>query len=471
MKELATQTKHRQKTNDVIHEMIIALDVFLHPKLDRPELICLGDYCMKENEEDEAGTNVFNIQHVPSTRCSPSQPEMIGLMHLIFNANERRHCENVLNHESTQAFNLIFFNDTGDTSTSKTALISTIVFSIIEDEKKPFMFVYYRCTNPRSLNSRKDTGEDFADFGNKMNGIGIGHLLLRVAQQYLCEITEEMETYTVYLFANPNLVQEHYSKLGFRNLGQVRKSLRNKAYQNASEELKECFQLEGAYNTDLNLQVIETPLKRDTVDFRRLISRHTIPRLPTLTHTNANEEMKRMTQVMEMDANCVLSGITDEESNGFVREFIANGYPLDNPFGHMLEVISNSSIMYLEHIISMYENTMVVNRVTGQVIDAPNPTKTYENGINGVGRNIFPMSETDKLFLSQFGFAVDFTGTLDKTGSLLHFTHGFIVCNKCMNVIHDDMLDVMELLQFGPDIMHYHLTNDFNSLGLLLTKA
>ena len=71
LKDLATQTKHRLKTSDVIHEMIIALDVFLHEKLDRPELICSGDYCIKEQDEDEAVTNVFNIQHVPSTKYSP----------------------------------------------------------------------------------------------------------------------------------------------------------------------------------------------------------------------------------------------------------------------------------------------------------------------------------------------------------------------------------------------------------------
>ena len=121
------------------------------------------------------------------------------------------------------------------------------------------------------------------------------------------------------------------------------------------------------------------------MDFRRLINRHTIPRLPTLVHTTANDEMRRMTQVMEINTKSDLQGITDEDSNRFVREFINRGSPIDNHFDHMLDIITNSTVVYFEHIVSMYENTMIVNRATGQPIDAPNPTKNYETGINGVG--------------------------------------------------------------------------------------
>ena len=125
--------------------------------------------------------------------------------------------------------------------------------------------------------------------------------------------------------------------------------------------------------------------------------------------------MKRMVQVMEIDGKSVLQGINVGDTNQFVQEFENRGRPIDNPFAHMLDSMSNSTIMYFEHITSMYENTMIVDRATGQRIDAPNLNKTYDKGFNGVGDQIFPLSETDKLFLSRFGLGIDFTGTLDKT--------------------------------------------------------
>ena len=76
---------------------------------------------------------------------------------------------------------------------------------------------------------------------NNMSGIGCGHLLLRIAQQYLCEYIEHKESYTIYLFANPNLVTDHYEKLGFRSLGEVEKNIHNAVYKTASEKFEKMF--------------------------------------------------------------------------------------------------------------------------------------------------------------------------------------------------------------------------------------
>ena len=75
------------------------------------------------------------------------------------------------------------------------------------------------------------------------------------------------------------------------------------------------------------------------------------------------------------------------------------------------------------------------------------------------------MSELDKLFLKRFGLGTVFTGTLDKTNSLLNCTHGFIICTKCMCLVTFDMLEVSKLLKYGSEIMHYHITRKFDSLG------
>ena len=86
------------------------------------------------------------------------------------------------------------------------------------------------------------------------------HLLLRIAQQLLCEFVveskkENIELYKLCLFANDNLFNEHYSKLGFLTMGRVTKSNDNNLYAAASKGLKRCFELEGVYDTNLKLLV------------------------------------------------------------------------------------------------------------------------------------------------------------------------------------------------------------------------
>ena len=64
-----------------------------------------------------------------------------------------------------------------------------------------------------------------------------------------------------------------------------------------------------------------------------------------------------------------------------------------------------------------------------------------------------------------------FPGTLDKKNSLLHCTHGFILCTKCMRLVTKDPLEVTTLLKYGSEIMHYHITRKFDSLGFTSTTG
>lgn len=114
---------------------------------------------------------------------------------------------------------------------------------------------------------------------------------------------------------------------------------------------------------------------------------------------------------------------------------------------------------------------MRVNKSSGEVVHPPDADATYEHGINGLGDKTFAMSELDKLFLKRFGLVIVFPGTLDKKNSLLHCTHGFIICTKFMCMLTSDPLEVTTLLKYGSEIMHYHISRKFDSLGFTSTTG
>ena len=357
LKDLAQLNKDRQKNNEDDQEMLLSLDYFLDDYFHRPKLLYLAGMSseVSPEEDDEDGTHLklFNIQHIPKTKNSAKTEDMMALMQQTFTANEKAHARNVLDHDDTQAFNLFFYNiqetSPGTLETTNTGLLATIVFSIVDSEDKPFLFVYYRITNPRPLNTRKDTGSLFDNLKGNMNGIGCSHLLLRIAQQYLCAYIENKESYTVYLFANKILERDHYSKLGFRNLGTVSKRSNNTAYSAASEGLKKCFDVEGGYNRSLFLQNIEIPLQRDTVSYHRLLNRQKKPRVEHLLHTSSRDEMERMIQVMENDTKGILHKLSEEKCSQYLRQYEEMGSPVDEPFRGMLQYLQLYSYAVRAH--------------------------------------------------------------------------------------------------------------------------
>ena len=246
---------------------------FIHIDVDRPELLGIADKATikLDDDEDNARTYNFQIHYRPSTsHVFKGEDTAMTLIKNIFAQTEHAAINKVFADESTQALSLVYFTEKGRELIC--GCVSTIIFKLVNETKstEPFLFVYYRATNETPLCKRAKRDSYYKRCKFKMDNLGIGHLLLRIAQQLLCENDKNRRSYRIYLVANDGLVSGHYKKIGFEHIAiEGDKTLDT----DMPPELKECLQLENAYGSTLQLAVCGKPLNRDKTCFRRKLKK------------------------------------------------------------------------------------------------------------------------------------------------------------------------------------------------------
>ena len=250
-----------------------ALKHFIQNDVDRPELLEIANKATikLKDDEDQATTYNFQIHYRPSTSyVFKGDDTAKNLIKSTFNQPEHKTINKVFADESTQALSLNYITERG--SQLIWGCVSTIIFKLVNETKstEPFIFVYYRTTNKTPLCKRAKKDSYYKKCKFNMDNLGIGHLLLRIAQQLLCENDKNRRSYRIYLVANDDLVSGHYKKIGFEQIAIDGDEMLN---TDMPPELKEYLELENTRNTTLKLVVCGKPLNRDKICFRRKLEK------------------------------------------------------------------------------------------------------------------------------------------------------------------------------------------------------
>ena len=451
---------------------------------DRQEL----RYFSEQNEipyptEDNPNGTMWNfgIVYIPSVRNSRYKTQISQLILSTFEKKkEEQHCKKILNDESSQALNIMFIDnekeqddtEQDDTDNKYENIISTIVFTIVEDEDEPFLCIFYRCTINSSLHLLENSSSMYDKYTINMKGLGCGHLLMRIAQQLLCEFVldnkEEgkRESYKICLFATDKLIREHYNKLGFLPLGHITKSKDNNLYASASEGMKRCFELEGVYNTNLKLLVRDSPLERDIICFRRVLDRNPCPKIHHIHHNTMETEVRQTVKVFHKELNDFTHHPPTKEENAlFISKYVKSGRPVHNPFRHVLPNINHHAMQWFMHTNEFYANEHIV--FFSDQSDSEKERWIAErspDNPNLIGSNVFPMNYVDKLFLREFALSASFSGKRN-IRDVTQCEKGNIWCKMCREFILTFDQKLSYLQEYGAEMIHCHITRNYDTLG------
>ena len=506
--KLATNhQKYKSNPEDEPVSLLIPLRSMLNKNHDRSELVLYGKLKYLHDKEEQKYHFSVYLKHIPSTKNSEDLQVIMNLIEMNFDKEEENEFyDKILNHEDTQAFNIVYHEpmEIGNGEVFE-GLISTIIFRIVQDEEDPCVFVFYRCTHDAPLRKGKYINNKYKQFAIRNKGVGFGHFLLRITQQFSYEYHRDLKSYKMYLFANRKLVTTHYSKIGFCELGHVRNVDSDPLYKNSCPGLKSCFDIEGAYDSRLILLSRDTPFERDKICHKRILNWKPRPRIVQLKHSEMVEETGRMLQVIEKDLNVNVVINASKARKDISSDFKARGRPLINPISQKIaKIISSGAMLNLSHIIEIYENsdavdllTIVKNerkalclRITSESDededkedDTDEEDESEDNTIandekieddtirneekkdkNGVGELVLSMRAVDKFFLKFFAFAVEYTGKIIND-SILNCEKGNIYCRECAQYIVTRSKPLHLLEQHGAAIMQYHLASEYKSIG------
>ena len=479
---------------------VVPLSKMLDPKVDRPELVLLGERQeLKWTLDDGTVPYNFYVQYVPFTRKYEDFNNIKQVMtHQFVESNEFRIIDKVANDHETQAFNLSV-RTLNENQCDEMVVVSSIMFRIVCEPDDQFLFVYYRATNDKPLcDHAKNRDDCYKNYKLKSDNLGIGYFLLSLAQQYFCNHDENRQVFKIYLMAIAGKISDFYvKKLGFEEVGFVDEDDSNNLLKNASTELKKCLELEECVGSNLKLLQRETILPQDTVDFNRKLKNITAHKINHIDLKAFKNEVSYISKVMQKDYSSNWRKITNDQVNDYgeqYKEIYKHDYYEEigktNPYEFLLPEIQKYSKFYFKLILddlenntreqkrhmeqsldeivdivdSVYEDDDINFKAAMEVdSDSDSDEEEFEKDAYMKFNNI------DKQMLRMFALEVNFDGNVqDKT--VLKCQSGNIYCTECKKRIlqKDQSLEILE--KYGAMIMQQHLTGNNQYMGFASYK-
>ena len=428
--------------------MALPLECFLHTDSDRPELLEIA-HRKELNIIDSSSKYNFQLQYVPSTASVKDEDIAKQLLKNLFAESEHQTVDDVFADDKTQSLSLMYY--VMKNGCLRCGCVSTIVFRLVNKPKEtePFMFVFYRGSDRTPLFEREKNDYYYAKCKYQMNNLDIGHMLLKISQQLLCDNDKVKNSFRTFLVATPNLI-EHYIKLDFRVLQLDEKE---KIDDDVPEELKQCMILENFSKEHLKFLILDEPLKKDTIYYRRKLEKNNAGQAAHVNDKLVTLQESKCKKVLESCYKEDVEILSSELSEQLFQSYLDIETENFNPFSIMTEQIGDGANLKLVDIVDKYHNLLTIENVN---------ESDSENEIDDVPT--LDMSYVDKLMLKQFELTVDFDGKLHgKTVATCE--KGNIYCKICnKNILHEDST-LVELISFGANMMHYHLTTNSRVLG------
>ena len=436
-----------------------ALKNFVAEGTDRPELCKLSkEATLKiDSDNDQALTYNFQVQYYTATMFNDEEDDIgRNLIKTLFQVSEHKTIDNVFEDKNTQSLSVVYYykRNNGEVMCG---CISTIIFRLVNvaAETEPFIFVYYRGTNSTPLSERLKHDSYYSKYKYEMENLGLGHFLLRLAQQLLCEFDDKRRSFRMYLVANNKLIDDHYSKIGFKKIDiNARKQLNT---ANIPEELKECLELENTRNTSLKLVVCEGPIPKDKICFRRMLSKrakyqakHVGARLIELQE---DQTAKAIEEVLKEQ----LDDISDEDENALVEEyprrFVENTDVNKNPFILLNNLIAHKAKLQFRKVVDRYIKDLGLDNSDDEEAEMDDSPKLF-------------LSHAESFLLKCFELEIEFDGSFNNSNTILNCKKGNIFCKNCGKQILAKNVFVDSLIKNGANMIHYHITTNMNSLGI-----